>query len=380
MKLLKKLIIMALITVGTAVCLSLAGTAADVFDHPEAYSVTFDSYNINTGKAYVRVEQISGLAPTLKSNSLIECTVTTPPDCTNDGEATYSDLELEAAYETGEEYIVMLDGGNVDIPALGHDWKILPSDDPLKPSATCTTNGWVKLVCKRRGCEETEYHENYMLDHNYLPTFTWADDYGTCTLTTTCAGCNNSYYMTINTTNEVIGNIKRYTADFPNFEEHSPSGNFFIDGLAQPIEENLKRLTKDVPFDQPDDPDRIPRNPRHIPFETDAPVTTAPEVTEAPEETTPPVLTEPETTTLPEEPAEEEEPSEEEHEDPMGDGISEPDITTVPDEPEETEDPDDMADPDDIRADYNPATDAALGGIALLTLAGAAIIISRKRK
>ena len=39
-----------------------------------------------------------------------------------------------------------------------------------------------------------------------------------------------------------------------------------------------------------------------------------------------------------------------------------------------------MAAPEDVRADYDPATGAALGGIALLTLAGAAIIVSRKRK
>ncbi|MBQ1340869.1 MAG: cell wall-binding repeat-containing protein, partial [Erysipelotrichaceae bacterium] len=103
------------------------------------------------------------------------------------------------------------------VAALGHDfgeWK-------QTKAPSCEEAGTERRECSR--CGEKETREIAALGHNWNePTYSWKEDYSTCTATRTCKNGDHLETETVNTTEEVIAPTCKedgkiiYTATFKN--------------------------------------------------------------------------------------------------------------------------------------------------------------------
>ncbi len=315
-----------------------------------AYKITFKGYGSGNKPTFEFVEETGDHQ--LISVDSITVNSTTPATCITQGSAN---VTVNYKYSSGG----VIDGTMTDdvvLPALGHDWGEWHAD-PDNP-ATCQHGGKEIRICKRDGCNGREERDVDPTDHNCAPSYSWAADYSTCTLTVACAyGCNFSMDLTIDATETVTRQpteqeqgIRTYTADFVNYMDHNPTGDFAGDMFVMYMAQHLAVQTKNVPIPKlpsvttttvtttaPSnitDPLRpivttVPTNPSHT--TTPLQITTTPEATTtAPETTTTPVpeTTPPEETTVPPETT-----------------VPEPEITTPPGD--DTTIPPDTGEPQD---------------------------------
>ncbi len=120
------------------------------------------------------------------------CTVTsetTEATCTVDGKIVYT---ATCTFEN-ETYT---DTQTVTIPATGHDYQAVVTDP------TCTKDGYTTYTCSKCGDTYTD-DETAATGHSYgEPTFTWAEDYSSCTVTFTCSAEDDTQTAACTVTNK----------------------------------------------------------------------------------------------------------------------------------------------------------------------------------